>query len=138
MRKDGALKKAFDDAMTVRNRFYTVAWHEKFPARSRLSEIQAKSAAPPVIVDIGGNQGIDLQGLAEKYPDFQCELILQDLPETIQRIQPGLDKRIRPTVYDFFTPQPVKGMDCQRLTTCSEQQLTSVRRCYLLPQVRST
>ncbi|KAL9092300.1 MAG: hypothetical protein Q9165_004474 [Trypethelium subeluteriae] len=109
MRKDPGLKQAFDDAMTVRNKHYTVAWHEKYPAASRLSDISARFGVPPVIVDIGGNQGIDLQGFAEKNPNFQCELILQDQPETINRIQPGLDKRIKPTIYDFFKPQPVKN-----------------------------
>lgn len=36
-------------------------------------------------------------------------MILQDLRETVNGIPSGLDSRIRPMVYDFFTPQPVEG-----------------------------
>lgn len=49
-----------------------------------------------VIVDIGGNQGVDLDRFARIYPHLEGELVLQNLPETLSKIEEGkLDARIR-------------------------------------------
>lgn len=44
------------------------------------------------------------------YPHLECELVLQDLPETSSLIEKGkLDARIRMMEDDFFTAQTVLG-----------------------------
>ena len=120
MRKDAVWKKAFDDAMTTRTKFYSAPWHDKFPARSRIDEFKAKTSTKPVIVDLGGNQGVDLQSFATTNVDLVCELVLQDLPETIKNAPSGLDPRVKPTIHDFFTPQPIQGIDTSSARCCRE------------------
>ena len=111
-------KKGFDDNMTARNKLYSMPWHVKFPAEQKLSGASPASEASdrPIIVDVGGNQGVDLQRFAEHLPKLQCTLILQDLPETLNGIHGFLDPRIKLTAYDFFTEQPVKGKSLPSLT----------------------
>ncbi|PYH85808.1 O-methyltransferase family protein [Aspergillus uvarum CBS 121591] len=112
---DPVWKQAFDNSMTSRNKSFSVPWHSKYPVRERLpppSPINPEQPLKPfTIVDIGGSQGVDLQRFATAFPDVPCELILQNLRETVNGILPGLDPRIRPMVCDFFTPQLVKGAD---------------------------
>ncbi|KAL2215003.1 O-methyltransferase-domain-containing protein [Thermoascus aurantiacus ATCC 26904] len=114
-KKDAEWKKGFDDNMTARNKMLSIPWHLKYPVKERLASRQVdgtlSSSAKPVMVDIGGNQGVDLQRFVDSFPDLDCELILQDLPETLKGIPGPLDPKIKPTVYDFFTEQPVKGAD---------------------------
>lgn len=101
--KNPAWKKGFDDSMTLRNKTISTPWYEKYPVKENFS------SAKPLVVDIGGNQGVDLQRFAENFPDLDCELVLQDLSETLERIPGLLDTRIKPTPYDFFTDQVIKG-----------------------------
>lgn len=102
--KNAAWKKGFDDSMTIRNKTISTPWHKKYPVKRGLS------SAKPVVVDIGGNQGVDLQRFADDFPDIDCELVLQDLPETLKGIPAGtLGPKVKPVAYDFFTDQVVKG-----------------------------
>ncbi|KAJ5652608.1 S-adenosyl-L-methionine-dependent methyltransferase [Penicillium longicatenatum] len=103
--KNPVWKKGFDDSMTLRNKTISTPWYKKYPVKENLS------SANPAIVDIGGNQGVDLQRFAETFPEIECELVLQDLPETLERIPGSLDPKIKPTPYDFFTDQVIKGAD---------------------------
>ena len=100
-------KTGFDDNMTARNKTLSIPWHVKYPIMEKLTAWSL--ATKPIIVDVGGNQGVDLQRFANAFPDLECELILQDLPETIAGIPGELDSRIRPTAHDFFTQQSTKG-----------------------------
>lgn len=102
--KNAAWKKGFDDSMTIRNKTISIPWYKKYPVKERLA------SAKPVIVDIGGNQGVDLQRFADDFPDIDSELILQDLPETIKGIPAGtIGPKVKPVAYDFFTDQNIKG-----------------------------
>lgn len=100
-------KTGFDDNMTARNKTLSVPWHLKYPVGERLAA--GSLSAKPIIVDVGGNQGVDLQRFADTFPELECELILQDLPETIAGIPGQLDSRIKPTAHGFFTEQTAKG-----------------------------
>lgn len=64
----------------------------------------------PLLVDIGGNLGYDLQGLKKLFPDidWKGKLILQELPWVLDDIT-DLDEEIIKMEYNFFKPQPVKG-----------------------------
>lgn len=69
-----------------------------------------KGGNEPLIVDIGGNRGHDLQRLRDLFPETRGKgrLILQDQPHVLADIH-DLDEDIVRMEYDFFTPQPIKG-----------------------------
>ncbi|OGM47652.1 hypothetical protein ABOM_004335 [Aspergillus bombycis] len=139
--KDTEWKTGFDDNMTVRNKTLSVPWHVKYPVGEKLAGQTVSTK--PIIVDVGGNQGVDLQRFADTFPELDCELILQDLPETIARIPGELDSRIKPTVHDFFTEQTSKGADIYYLKSilhdwddlASRKILSNIAKV-MLPQSR--
>lgn len=66
------------------------------------------NVSSPLVVDVGGNTGIDLSYVLAKHPDLPAgSLVLQDLPEVIANVK--VDKRIKAMTDDFFLPQPVQG-----------------------------
>lgn len=69
-----------------------------------------KGGNEPLIVDIGGNRGHDLQRLRDLFPETRGKgrLILQDQPHVLADIH-DVDEDIVRMEYDFFTPQPIKG-----------------------------
>jgi SAM-dependent methyltransferase len=89
-------------------------WFEIFPAAERIAAMLKESPDDerPLIVDVGGNIGYDLQAFQAKFPEFKGKgkLVLQDLPENIKKARTLLEgSGIESMEYDFFTPQPVKG-----------------------------
>ncbi|KAG7418515.1 O-methyltransferase ATR12 [Fusarium oxysporum f. sp. rapae] len=67
-----------------------------------------KSPDKPLVVDVGGNTGIDISHVLKARPDLpKGALVLQDLPEIIERAD--VDEKITAMAHDFFKPQPVKG-----------------------------
>ena len=58
-------------------------------------------------VDVGGNQGSELNRLHEKYPELLGRLVLQDVESVIKDVPAGEPFEV--TVHDFFTPQPIQG-----------------------------
>jgi hypothetical protein len=70
----------------------------------------------PLVVDVGGNTGIDIQRVLEEKPDLPGGvLFLQDLKVILQKVD--VDERIVVQVHDFFTPQPVTGIISSLLIT---------------------
>ena len=128
--KNTVWKKGFDDCMTTRNKTLSIPWHIKYPVKDNLS------AAKPVIVDVGGSQGMDLERFVESFPDLDCDLILQDLPETLEGIPGPLHPRIQLMAHDFFKLQVVKGQfySLNERTSSSSQ----TRGGYLPPQIGSS
>jgi hypothetical protein len=62
----------------------------------------------PLVVDVGGNTGIDISHVLAKHPETPIgALVLQDLPEIIANAK--VDEKITAMAHDFFLPQPVKG-----------------------------
>ena len=86
-------------------------WLDVFPAESELAGKSTEGSV--LLVDIGGNQGHDLKLFRERHPSLPGRLILQDLPEAVNKIEAPLEG-IEVIPYDFFTPQPVKG-NCSNL-----------------------
>lgn len=75
---------------------------------SRLLEGAKLDDGSPLVVDVGGNTGIDITYVLKALPDLPAgSLVLQDLPEIISRAK--VDDKITAMVHDFFLPQPVKG-----------------------------
>lgn len=105
--------QAFNTFMgnTMGARQYWVDW---FPVEDNLLENATNSNA--LIVDVGGGKGHDLQAFHQKYP-HKGRLVLQDLPQVIDNIK-DLDPAIECQTYDFFTEQPVRGMESAILLIC--------------------
>ncbi|KAL8824773.1 MAG: hypothetical protein Q9170_008049, partial [Blastenia crenularia] len=61
----------------------------------------------PLLVDVGGNVGHDMEKFRQAHPETAARLYLQDLPEVVQRSK--CPDPVNKMGYDFFTPQPVKG-----------------------------
>ena len=82
-------------------------WTEVYDT-SRLVDGAKLGEGSPLLVDVGGNTGIDISRVLSKHPDLPAgSLVLQDLPEMIALAR--VDKKITATVHNFFEPQPVKG-----------------------------
>lgn len=62
------------------------------------------------LVDVGGASRNVLQQILTKHPDLTGRFVLQDLPDAIEKVPRDLNPRIEVMSYDFFTPQPIKGM----------------------------
>ncbi len=75
---------------------------------TRIGSFKLHGLVAPLVVDVGGSKGHNIEKFLQKHPDVPKEsLILQDLPEVLEKvtIHPG----ITACPYDFFTPEPVKG-----------------------------
>ncbi|KAI1087242.1 S-adenosyl-L-methionine-dependent methyltransferase [Rostrohypoxylon terebratum] len=79
-------------------------WPEIFPANTLLETADAES---PLVVDVGGNIGHDIERFRQAYPQTASRLYLEDLPEVVKRSKCPDD--VNKIGYDFFTPQPIKG-----------------------------
>ncbi|KAI0139592.1 S-adenosyl-L-methionine-dependent methyltransferase [Hypoxylon sp. NC0597] len=79
-------------------------WLEIFPHNKLLDTGDSQS---PLVVDVGGNIGHDIERFREAHPETAHRLYLEDRPEVVQRSKcPDTVNRVG---YDFFTPQPIKG-----------------------------
>lgn len=108
LEKNPEQKQAFDDYMASRRVANLPQWFEIYPAVEKFSDAHQDPNAT-LMVDVGGGPGQELIRFKERHPDIPGRLVLQDLPLTLQRIE-KLPDGIEPMEYDFFTPQPVKGM----------------------------
>lgn len=112
---------AFFNEHMQANRFGMPTFLDVFPAPDKASETSADRA---LFVDIGGGFGQQAISFREKYSQLEGRVIVQDLaPTTANATQhPGVEFM----AYNFFTPQPVKGMassNSHRLP-CGIQSLT--------------
>ena len=96
---------AFFNEHMQANRFGMPTFLDVFPAPDKASETSADRA---LFVDIGGGFGQQAISFREKYSQLEGRVIVQDLaPTTANATQhPGVEFM----AYNFFTPQPVKGM----------------------------
>ncbi|TGJ86495.1 hypothetical protein E0Z10_g2248 [Xylaria hypoxylon] len=62
----------------------------------------------PLLVDVGGAHGVDVERLLSRYPNLPGgKLILQDTPDVIAMAK--VNEKIAVMHHDFFTAQPVEG-----------------------------
>lgn len=79
-----------------------------YPVEQTLFPGADTSPDAPLVVDVAGGLGHDINEFKKLYPNHPGKLILQDLPVVIQDVQ-GLDSSIQLMSHDFLTEQPVKG-----------------------------
>lgn len=85
-------------------------WADWFPVQERLLDrLSSDRSDRPLLVDIGGGRGHDIEGFNKRFPIGAGKLVLEDLPSVIEDIQ-KLDSNIRRVKHSFFEPQPVKGL----------------------------
>ena len=81
-----------------------IEWLDIFPFSTLLD---SSDTDQPLLVDIGGNVGHDIERVRKAHPELASRLYLEDRPAVISQSQiPDPVNKIR---YDFFTPQPIKG-----------------------------
>lgn len=64
-----------------------------------------------LLIDVGGGIGHDMELFQKYHSKLPGRLILQELPSVIEAATTRLPKGIESMEYDFFTPQPIKGID---------------------------
>lgn len=84
------------------------AWMDEgfYPVKEKL--LQGFDDSAPLLVDIGGSIGHDLDEFQRKFPGAPGRLVLQDLPVVIGQIE-QLDSKIERMEYNFYEEQPLKG-----------------------------
>ncbi|KAL2020049.1 hypothetical protein VTK56DRAFT_8952 [Thermocarpiscus australiensis] len=79
-----------------------------YPVEETLFAGADASPGAPLVVDVAGGLGHDINEFKKFYPNHPGKLILQDLPVVIQDVR-GIDLEIQLMSHDFLTEQPVKG-----------------------------
>lgn len=92
-------------------------WVDIFPADTLLDHAKPDSEAP-LLVDVGGSIGHDIERFREKYPETASRLYLEDRPEVIKHSK--CPDPVHKVSYDFFTPQPIRGKNLP--TTSSNEK----------------
>lgn len=95
----------------------TARWTAIFPVSQRFQDFQTSSSSADKelqFVDIGGGIGHEIKILLDTIPSLRGQFILQDLPDVIQSMLPGLKttavtQTVQGMSYSFFEPQPVMG-----------------------------
>jgi hypothetical protein len=91
--------KTFNDWLAA-YRHHRLPWLELYSSRNILDGY----TGGPLIVDIGGNVGDDLELFRMKHPEHGSQLVLQDLPGVVINATCSAD--IQRVAHDFFTAQP--------------------------------
>lgn len=61
----------------------------------------------PILVDVGGGLGQDLERFRAHHPDLADRLYLQDLSDVVA--SSTCPDPVHKMAHDFFTPQPIQG-----------------------------
>ncbi|GAW11974.1 hypothetical protein ANO14919_013290 [Xylariales sp. No.14919] len=86
---------------------YKLDWTQIYDTNILMSDFDTNGELP-LLVDVGGAHGVDVERLLSRYPGLpDGKLILQDMPDVIAMAK--VSEKITVMHYDFFTPQPVKG-----------------------------
>lgn len=84
-------------------------WTSIFPSHTLLDGGSGgDDSDSPLLVDIGGSVGQDLQAFYELHPETASRLYLEDLPSVLADEKTNVLKGINKVAYDFYTPQPIK------------------------------
>lgn len=84
------------------------SWLDIYPHETLLESGSPDDDAHPLLVDVGGNVGHDLERFRQAHPELAHRLVLQDRLEVVKVAK--CPDPVRKMGYDFFTPQPIQGM----------------------------
>lgn len=76
-------------------------------AAEQIPHTTPRSDEVPFFVDVGGGYGHQGVLLGKRYPNLLYRIVLQDLPQTLNRV--SVIEGIETQAHDFFTPQPIGG-----------------------------
>lgn len=84
-----------------------VPWFTVFPFERELAGFDGQH----VLVDVGGGFGHQCAALLSAFPQLKGKLVLQDLPQALAHLPPGMaiPEGIEAVGHDFFQEQPIKG-----------------------------
>lgn len=74
---------------------------------AQLDDTQPIDSSTPLLVDVGGGVGQDINKFLAQQPALASRLLLQDLPEVVKLAK--CPRAVRVMAHDFSTPQPVRG-----------------------------
>jgi demethylsterigmatocystin 6-O-methyltransferase len=77
-------------------------------ARDVAVEEEASSSQKIFFVDVGGGHGHQCRQLLEKYPNLMGRLVLQDLPQAVDKLGAPING-VKVMAQDFFEKQSVEG-----------------------------
>ncbi|KAK2767830.1 hypothetical protein FQN54_003991 [Arachnomyces sp. PD_36] len=103
--------KHFESMQKVMATLEGLEWTEGFTLLD--NEAQKIPSSPPqptekpFFVDVGGGHGHQCVQLGKKYPNLLGRLVLQDLPEAVDKL-PQIEG-VKAEAYDFFQKQPITG-----------------------------
>ncbi|KAI9648455.1 hypothetical protein NHQ30_003089 [Ciborinia camelliae] len=80
------------------------SWLDIIPAETFLD---GSDSSQPLVVDMGGNVGYDIEKFRRAYPDKAAQLYLQDRAAVIALSE--CPEPVNKMAHDFFQPQPIKG-----------------------------
>ncbi|KAK2055847.1 O-methyltransferase [Colletotrichum caudatum] len=80
-------------------------WTSIYPSDALVNEGDPQL---PLLVDVGGSIGQDVQNFLELHPRTASRVYLEDLPAVIADENSTLVHGVNRVPYDFFTPQPIK------------------------------
>ncbi|KAK1727910.1 S-adenosyl-L-methionine-dependent methyltransferase, partial [Colletotrichum acutatum] len=107
-------------------------WTSIFPSHTLLGNGSGDDDPnPPLLVDIGGSVGQDLQAFYELYPETASRLYLEDLPSVLADEKTNVLEGINKVAYDFYTPQPIKP----RISETESSQETIDARAYYMHHI---
>lgn len=94
-------------------------WVDIFPSHTLLEAPKGSGQQPgdgPLVVDVGGNIGHDIEKFRAEHPETAGRLYLEDRPEVVKLSK--CPDSVNKLGYDFFTPQPVKGESSFSFSFC--------------------
>lgn len=101
-------KKSFDDYMREWRSPNMTQWFEVFPVKTKLANAH-KDPNAILFVDIAGGPGQEGALFRQRNPDIPGQCFLQELALTLNRLDHE-PKDIQTMEYNFFEPQPLKGI----------------------------
>ncbi len=90
----------FQQVMTVQ-RVGAPDWLSVFPVEKEIGTLSVEQDKA-LFVDVGGGFGYQCIAFRAKYPDLSGRIILQDIPQTLEHVQPMED--VEKMVQNFFEP----------------------------------
>ena len=108
MEQHPAIADNFHTFMASRHKSGAVTnWMDWFPAHQQVVEGAKDDPTAVTIVDVGGGRGANVMSFLQKLPHAPGRVVVQDLDHVVDStIDQG---RIEIMIYNFLTPQPIKG-----------------------------